>query len=54
LAPEGRELTWVLPRRRMYRSRPAFATELLSVGAYSVECYLNDIRWARLYFELTD
>ncbi len=54
LAPEGIELRVVLPRHGMYLYHPPLSTDLLPAGAYSVECHLNDIRWARLDFELTD
>jgi hypothetical protein len=54
LQPVGRKAKAQYPRRGRYRSRRTLSTGSLSTGAYSVECYLDNIRWARLDFKLTD
>lgn len=54
LQPAGKEITKQYERRDRVHFRPYFSTGSLAAGEYSIECYLNEIRWARLDFELTD
>lgn len=54
LQPVERQVATQYQRRERKLFRPTVSTGSFSAGAYSVECYLDNIRWARLDFELTD
>ena len=54
LRPVGKRAVTQFPRNHRYRFCRTLSTDAFPAGAYSVECYLDNIRWARLDFELTD